>query len=116
MKYTILSHEQDGFHAEKGYVEMRDFYMAALMYLTGHGIIARNHVYAEIAHFPSRCIISSRKTLVLWPHASQALMMHQIGKCAISTWPWVLAIKQPNMPRIYFWEDGAVNFDCHIRE
>ena len=66
---TILSHDQDTIHEEKGCVEMRDFHMAALMSLTGHRIKARTHARAEIA----LC-------------ASQTLMMHLVGKCAISTW------------------------------
>ncbi len=30
--------------------------------------------------------------LGLWLRASQALMLHLVGKCTISTWAWVLAI------------------------
>ena len=35
-----LSHDQDTIHAKKGCEEMCNFYMAALMFLTGHGIEA----------------------------------------------------------------------------
>ncbi len=68
--------------------------MAALMFLTSHWIKARTHAYAEIAHFPTWYIIRTWNVLCLWPHASQALMMHLTWKCAISTWAWVLAIIQ----------------------
>ena len=36
---------------------MRDFCMAALMFLTGHRMEARTHGHVEIAHFPTRRII-----------------------------------------------------------
>ena len=52
-----LSHDQDTIHAEKGCAEMCDFCMATLMFLTGHGIMARTYACVEIAHFPMRCII-----------------------------------------------------------
>ena len=71
---------------------MLDFHMAALMFLTGHGVKARTHACAEIAHFPTRCIIRTWDAVVLWPHPSQALMMNLIGKCSVSTWAWVLPI------------------------
>ncbi len=48
-----LSHDQDTIHAEKGCGEMCDICMAALMFLTGQGIKARTHAYAEIDHFPT---------------------------------------------------------------
>ena len=73
-------------------MEISDFRMAALMFLTGYGIKASTH--AEIAHFSTLCIIRTWKALGLWPHGSQALMMHLIGKCAISARAWVLAILQ----------------------
>ena len=88
----ILSHDQDTVHAEKGCVEICGFCMAALMFPTDHGIKARTHVRAEIAHFPTQCIITNWKAIGLWPRASQALMMLFIGKCVISAWPWGLAI------------------------
>ena len=62
------------------------------MFLTGHGIKARTHTCEKIARFPTQCIIRTWKTLGLPPHASQFLMMHLIGKCGISAWPWVFAI------------------------
>ncbi len=71
---------------------MCDFCMAALMFLTGQGIKARTHACGEITHFPTGCIIRTWKALGLWPCASQALMMHLIGKCAISA--WLIAILQ----------------------
>ena len=71
---------------------MRDFCMAALMFLIGHGIEARTHAHVEIAHFPVQCIIRIWKALSLQMCASRALMMHRIAKCAISSWVWVLAI------------------------
>ena len=58
IKFPItLSHDQDTTDAEKGYVEMRDFCMAALMFLSGHGIKSRTQAHAENAHFTMRCII-----------------------------------------------------------
>ena len=62
---------------------------AALMFPTGHGIKARSYAHVEITH---RCIIRTWEARGLWSHASEALMMHLIGKCAISAWAWVLAI------------------------
>ena len=87
-----LSHDQDTIHAEKGRAEMCDFCISALMFLTGHGIRARTHAHAKITLFPTQYIIRTWKVLGLWPHASQSLMMHLDGKCAISAWAWVLAI------------------------
>ena len=40
-----LSHDQDTIHAERGCVEMCNFCMAALMFLSGHGIKARTHAH-----------------------------------------------------------------------
>ena len=42
----VSSHDQDTIHAEKGCVGMRDFHMAALMFLTGHGIKAHSQLGA----------------------------------------------------------------------
>ena len=58
-KSVALSHDHDTIHAEKGWVEMCNFHMAALMFLTG--IKARSHVHVEITHFPNRCIIRTWK-------------------------------------------------------
>ncbi len=66
--------------------------MAALMFLTGQRIKARTHAHAEITHFPTLCMIRTWKVLSLQPCASHALMMHLVGKRAISAWAWVLAI------------------------
>ena len=44
---------------------------------------ARTHVHVEIAHFPPQCIIRTWKAL--------ALMMHLVGKFAISARTWSLA-------------------------
>ena len=82
----ILSHDQDTVHAEKGCAEMCDFHVAALMFLTGHQIKARTYVLAEIARFPTPCIIRTWKALSLRSCASEALMMHLRGKCAILAW------------------------------
>ena len=92
MHSYILSSDQDRINVEHGCAEMRDFHMVALMFPTGHGIKARAHAHAEITHFSTRCIIRTWKALGLHPHASEALMMHLVGKCVISTWTWVLAI------------------------
>ena len=54
---------------------MHDFYITALMFLTGHG------ASSELGQHSACGLL-----------ASQALMMHLIGKCAISAWSWVLAI------------------------
>ena len=53
----VLYHDQDTIHVEKGWAEMCDFHMAALVFHTGHGIKARIHAHANIAHFPLSCII-----------------------------------------------------------
>ena len=37
----LLSHDQETIQEEKGCVEMHDFRMATLMFVTGHGIKAR---------------------------------------------------------------------------
>ena len=91
-KQLSLSHGLDTIHVEKGCAEMHNFCMAAVMFLTGHGIKARTHAHVTIAHFPAQCIIGTWDALGLKPCASQALMMPLIGKCAISAWAWVLAI------------------------
>ncbi len=65
-----------------GYVKMCDV----------HGIKARAYAHAEIAHFPTQCIMRTWKVLGMQPHVSQALMMHLGGKCAISAWAWIFAI------------------------
>ena len=52
--------------------------------------MARTHTHAEIAHFPTRCIIRAKEARSRRPSAFQVLMMHRIGKCAISAWAWVL--------------------------
>ena len=88
----FLSHYEATIHATKWCVEMHDFCMAVLMFLKGHGIKARTHAHAESTQFPPRCTIRTWKALSLQPCASQALMKHLIGKCAISAWVWVLAI------------------------
>ena len=82
-------------HADNGCVEMCDFCMAALMFLRGHAIKARIHACTEIAYFLTQRIIRTWRALSLWPCAFQALKMHLIGKCAISTHAWVLAIILP---------------------
>ena len=61
---------------------MIDFCMAALMFLTGHEIKARTHTCVKIAHFLTQRSIRTWKSLNLQPHASQALVMYLIGKCA----------------------------------
>ena len=53
--------------------------------------IERSHARAEIAHFLTRCIIRAWKAFSLRPRASQVLMIHWVGKHAISAWAWVLA-------------------------
>ena len=88
---VVESVGMDTIHAEKGCMEMRDFHMAGLMFLTGHEIKARTHAHVEITHFLTQCIIRTWKALGLQPHNSQAGMMHLIGKCVISIWAWVLA-------------------------
>ena len=76
-KYAFLSHDRDTIHAEKGCAEMCKFRMAALLFLTGHGMRARTDAHAEIA-----------------------LKMHLIGKCAISAWAWVHSIiLHKNVPK-----------------
>ncbi len=66
--------------------------MAALMILTGHGIKAGTQANVEIAHFPTWAIIRIWKALSLRTHASQAPVMHLVGKCATPIWTWALAI------------------------
>ena len=53
--------------------------------------IARTHAHAEITHFPVRCTIRAWETRGCRQSAFQALTVHRVGKCAISTWAWVLA-------------------------
>ena len=53
---------------------------------------ARTHEHAEITHCQNQFIISIWKALGLQHCASHALIMNVFGKCAISTWAWVLAI------------------------
>ncbi len=53
-------------------------------------IIARTHARVELAHFPARCIIRAWEAWGHRPCSFQVLTMHQVGKCAISTWAWVL--------------------------
>ena len=50
----VLSHDQGTIREEKGCMEMCDFHMAAMMYLTGHGLKARAHALVKITHFPMR--------------------------------------------------------------
>ncbi len=50
-----------------------------------HGIKARTHACAEIRHSPTRCIIRKWK--------AHSFRMHPVGKCVVTTWAWVLAIK-----------------------
>ncbi len=88
--------DQDTIHAEKEWVTMCEFCTADLMcliiWIIGHGIEARTLTRAEITYFPSRCITSAWKAPSQQPHASQALMIHLVGKYAILAWVWVLAI------------------------
>ncbi len=51
---------------------------------------ARAHARAKIAHFPMRCIIRAWEAWSRRLSAFQVLMMHWVGKCAISTRAWVL--------------------------
>ena len=87
-----FSYDQGTIHAGKGCAEMRNFHIDALMVLKGDGINVRTHAHAEIAHIPTQYIIKSWKALGLCPCASQAQMMHLVGKSVISAQPWVLAI------------------------
>ena len=59
----FLSHDQGKILAEKRCMEMHDFRMAALMFLTGHGIKTKTHTYVEVAHFTTQCIIRTWKAL-----------------------------------------------------
>ena len=59
----FLSHQQDTVHAEEGCVEIQDFCMAALMFLTSHGIKVRIHALEEITHVTTLCIIRTWKVL-----------------------------------------------------
>ena len=70
---------------EKRGAESSDFHMAALTFLTGRGIKSRTHAHAGFTHFPTWCIIRTWKALGLWARASQAQMMHFIGKHLIYT-------------------------------
>ena len=75
--------------------------MAALMFLVGNGIKASTHTHAEIVHFPTQCVIRTWDARGLWPRASQALMMHLVGKYAISARALVLAIVLIALPSLY---------------
>ena len=63
--------------------------------LTGNEMKARTHANVESAHFPMRCITRTWKALRLQHRASQALVMHLVGKCAISAEAWFLGIYYP---------------------
>ena len=56
-----------------------------------HHNIPRTYAHAEIAYFPLRCMIRAWKSKGRRLSAFQVLMVHLIGKCAISAWAWVLA-------------------------
>ena len=65
-------------YAETGCVDMCSFRTAGLMFLnmyinTGHDIKARTQTHAEIANFPTRCLIGAWKALHLEMHVSQVL-------------------------------------------
>ena len=79
-------------HAEKRCAEMWNLHMDALTFLTDHGLKANTHICVKIAHFPTQCIIRTWKDLGLCPCASQALMMHLVGKCVVFAQAWVLAM------------------------
>ncbi len=63
-----------------------------LMFLTGNGIKTRTHACKEHCTFPNQVNHQNLGALGLRSCASHALMMHLVGKCAISAWAWVLAI------------------------
>ena len=54
-------------------------------------IIAGTHAHAEIAHFPTRCIIKAWETRGHRLSAFRVLMRHWVGKCVIFACAWVLA-------------------------
>ena len=85
-----LSDDQNTIHAEKGYAEKHNFHMAAFMVFTGHGVKARTHAHAEIAHLPRRCTAGAWEAQVHRLSAFQVLMVHLVGKCAISTWAFAV--------------------------
>ncbi len=88
---SCLSNDQDTLHTEKECAEIHNFCMTALIFLP-----------AEIAHLPKRYIIRTWKAISQLPHVSQALMIHFVGKCAISAWARVPAIISSCMTnRIY---------------
>ena len=101
-----LLHYQDTIHGEKGCTEMHDF----CMFLTGHWIKARTHAHVEITHFSMRCIIMAWEAWDNRPSAFQILMMHSVGKCAISAQAWVLAI----WPKLAIYQI-LTNYVCHTR-
>ncbi len=83
---SVLSHDQDAIHVEKGCVEMSDFHMAALMFLTGHGIKAGTHVHVEITYFSTMCIIRTWEALGLpgpddAPHCEMPYFHMGMGSC-----------------------------------
>ncbi len=92
MKAQLSYHNQDTIHAEKTCMEMHASFMTALMFRTCRGIEARTSICAEIVHFATQCIFRTRKVRSLRPHATQALMMHLIRKCAISALARIRAI------------------------
>ena len=85
--FTFLSHDQNTIHAERGCVEMCNFCLAGLIFLMigilGHEVKARTHTYAEIMHFPMRCIISAWEAWGRRLSVFEVMMMHQAGKCVI---------------------------------
>ncbi len=52
--------------------------------------MARTHAHADMAHFPTRCIIRDWEALGRRLGDFQFVMKHWVGKCAIPAWVWVL--------------------------
>ncbi len=74
---TALSHDQDTNHGEKRNTEICNFCKTALMFLTGHGIKARNHPMWKL-HI-SQCCASSGPG----KHSVCGLMLHKPWWCTL---------------------------------
>ena len=86
---NVLFHDQGTIHAEKGCAELCNFYMAALMFLTGHGIKARTHTHAEITHFHTPlCYMNC--FLVMWYYTVtlSIVSLDRFGPNICGTWSY----------------------------
>ena len=58
---------------------------------------SKTHVYVEITHFQTWCIIRTGKALNMWPHAFHAPMMHLIARCVIQVWVLFILLQEADL-------------------